>query len=220
MATDPMRSQRKRATIALPAPLSQGGAPLWEAIRARRSVHRLAAQAGVSLGELAQLAWAAQGVTAAGLDPPRRAAPSAGATYPLETYVAAYSVAGLEPGIYRYDALAHALRLVRSADALKALGPAALDQAVVTSASLVFIFTAVLRRSRGKYGPRAPRYATLEAGHIAQNVALAAGALGLASCPVGAFADEDLNALLGVDAAEESTLYLVAVGRRALHAQL
>ncbi len=216
---NPMRTERKRAAIALPIPLSQGGTPLWEAISGRRSMHSLA-QAGVSLAELAQLAWAAQGVTAAKLNPPRRAAPSAGATYPLETYVAARAVAGLEPGIYRYDASDHRLRFARSGDALQELGPAALDQTLVSSAPLIFILTAVLRRIHGKYGPRALRYATLEAGHIAENVLLAAGALGLASGPVGAFVDEELNALLGVDAGEEPTLYLMAIGHPARHAQM
>jgi SagB-type dehydrogenase family enzyme len=108
---------------------------------------------------------------------------------------------------------------MHGADRLQALGPAAHEQAVVTSASLIFIFTAVLRPSRKKYGLRALRYATLEAGHIAQNLALTAGALGLASCSVSAFTDEELNAPLGVDAAQESAIYLFAVGHRVVHVQ-
>jgi SagB-type dehydrogenase family enzyme len=199
-------------TIPLPPACARGGVALWEALRARRSRRQLE-RGGLSLAEAAQLAWAAQGVSAPELEPPRRTAPSAGALYPLETHLVVRRVEGLAAGIYRYDAASHALRATRAAEAAEALVEASYWQAVVAAAPLVLAFTSVIGRSRPKYGSRAPRYALLEAGHAAQNALLAAGALGLAACPIGSFVDEAMAAALGVDGLVEAPLYLVAVGR-------
>jgi SagB-type dehydrogenase family enzyme len=141
-----------------------------------------------------------------------RTAPSAGALYPIETYVIVHAVETIAPGIYHYDVRAHALEQIKTGDFRLAVAQAALDQDMAYEAGLVFVWTALFQRSKWKYGQRAYRYVYLDAGHIAQNVALAAVALGLGSCQIGALYDDEVNALLGVDGKTESTIYMTVVG--------
>jgi SagB-type dehydrogenase family enzyme len=133
--------------------------------------------------------------------------------YPVETYVVVHSVEGVESGVYHYAIERHELDQVKAGDFRAAVGRAALDQKIAYSANVVFIWTAVFERSKWKYKQRAYRYVYLDAGHIAQNVALGAVALGLGSCQIAAIYDDEANALLGVDGVEESTIYMTAVGR-------
>jgi len=142
-----------------------------------------------------------------------RTAPSAGALYPVETYLTVHAVEGIEPGVYHYAPEPHELELLRASDYRREVAQGALDQLVAARASVVFVWTAVFPRSKWKYRQRAYRYVYLDAGHIAQNVALAAVALGLGSCQVAALYDGECNALLGVDGVEESTIYMTVVGR-------
>lgn len=193
-------------------PQLKGGMPLWEAIKLRRSV-RDYRKDSISQAELSQLLWACQGVTARVSGYALRAAPSAGALYPVETYLSVQNVEGIEKGIYHYAVREHELELIRAGDFRVALAEAALDQDFLAEAALVFVWTAVFARSKWKYGERAYRYVYLDAGHIAQNVALAAVALGLGSCQVAALYDNEVNETLGVDGKEESVLYLTSVGR-------
>jgi SagB-type dehydrogenase family enzyme len=144
-----------------------------------------------------------------------RAAPSAGALYPIETYVVVNAVSGIEPGVYHYGPERHELDLIRVGDFGPEFARAALDQRMAARASVVFAWTAVFERSKWKYKQRAYRYVYLDAGHIAQNVALAAVALGLGSCQIAAIYDDEANALLQVDGSSESTLYMTVVGRPA-----
>ena len=109
----------------------------------------------------------------------------------------------------------HALEVLRVGDLRGEMVRIGLEQEFLGEAALVWILTVRLQRVRWKYGERAYRYALLEAGHIAQNVYLAATALGLGACAVGAFLDDDLHRLLGIDGREEFALYLLAVGRPA-----
>jgi SagB-type dehydrogenase family enzyme len=198
--------------VALSAPQLSGGAGIWGVLAARRSVRRFEDQP-LSEAELSQLLWAAQGITARAHEYAFRTAPSAGALYPVETYMVVNSVLGFEAGLYHYAVEDHALERLRAGDLRIEAARAALDQRMVTRANIVLIWTAVFQRSKWKYRQRAYRYCYLDAGHLAQNVALAAVALGLGSCQIAALYDEEANALLGVDGEEESTLYMTVVGR-------
>jgi SagB-type dehydrogenase family enzyme len=199
--------------IALETPRQRGGTSLWRALAERRSVRRFGDQ--LTLSEVSRLLWAAQGATQRTQGIQLRTAPSAGALYPIETYLVANFVSDLEAGVYHYAVPAHALEQLQTGDSRLAIAQAALDQRVALDAGVVFVWTAVFRRSKWKYGQRAYRYVYLDAGHIAQNVALAAVALGLGSCQIAALYDQEANALLGVDGDEESTIYMTAVGRPA-----
>jgi SagB-type dehydrogenase family enzyme len=197
--------------VGLERPAEDGGRPIWETIRERRSVRDFK-NVPLERGELSQLLWASQGMTRSEMGQGLRAAPSAGALYPVETYLSVQNVAGIEAGIYHYNVREHALELVKSGDFRAPLAEAALDQTFLTEAAVVFAWTVVLARSKWKYRERAYRYVYLDGGHIAQNVALAAVAMGLGSCQIGALYDDEVNALLGVDDQEESIIYLTAVG--------
>jgi SagB-type dehydrogenase family enzyme len=188
--------------VDLPPPRARGGVSLEEAVARRRSVRDFA-PASLDSHQLSQLLWAAQGITRGW---GARAAPSAGALYPLEVYVA------LPAGLCRYLPDGHHLLVVDERDLRPALSRAAGGQRAVREAAAVLILTAVYERAAARYGARARRYATLEAGHAAQNVLLQATALGLASVPVGAFDDEAVQACLGV-VPRHRPLYLVPVGR-------
>ncbi len=195
--------------IPLPAP-HLPGAEMGAVIRARRS-RRKYISGPLSLGDLSALLYAAQGITE-----PRwgfRAAPSAGALYPIETYVVVHDVAGLEPGLYHYAVADHALEQVRTGDLRASLVVAGVGQEMLGTAQVCFILTAVFQRARWRYRERAYRYILLEAGHIGQNIYLAATGLGLGACAVGAFLDDQVNDLLGVDGDEEAALYLLTVGK-------
>ena len=187
---------------------------LFDALARRRSL-RAYAPPPLALGELAALLWAAAGVTARQEGFAFRTAPSAGGLYPIEHYVVANSVDGLEPGLYHYDVLGRALEGLHAGDLRLPVAHAALDQHIAADAQAVFVWTAVLERSRWKYGERFVRYVLLDAGHIAGNVALAASALGLGSCQIAAFFDEEAAGLLGVDPDLEPVVYMSTVGRPA-----
>jgi SagB-type dehydrogenase family enzyme len=200
------------ARIALSQPQVVGGAPVWEVILQRRSVRQYRNEP-LAEAHLSQLLWAAQGLTASQEGYRLRAAPSAGALYPVETYIVVHDVVGVASGIYHYAVEAHALEQLRTGDFRRSVARAALDQGMAARANVVFVWTAVFERSKWKYRQRAYRYIYLDAGHIAQNVALGAVALGLGSCQIGALYDDEANELLDVDGVEESTIYMTTVGR-------
>ncbi len=195
--------EEKKEMKKLPNPSLKGGVSVEEALARRRSV-RAFRDGALSDGEIAQLLWAAQGVT----DPERslRSAPSAGATYPLETYLATCE------GVFRYIPGKHALEPVKSGDCRPALAEAALGQSCVQRAAAVFVFAAADERTTGRYGQRGIMYVHMEAGHAAQNLHLQAVALGLGSVPVGAFDESRSASVLGTPAGQR-VLYMVPVGR-------
>lgn len=201
----------ERPRIALPEP-KRPVMSLGELLRARRSVRRFSDQP-LSLGDLSYLLWACDGITRRERNFEFRTAPSAGGLYPVETYVAVNDVSGLAPGIYHYSVKDHALELIRKGHLGEEVARAALDQGMCASAPVVLFWTAMFERSRWKYGERAYRYVYLDAGHVAQNLALAAVSLGLGSCQIAATFDDEVNELLGVDGEEESVLYMSVVGR-------
>jgi len=204
---------RNLPRLPLPSPEVREGPPLWEVVARRRSVRRFRPDP-MTLAELSQLLWASQGVTAWSDRFAFRAAPSAGALYPVETYVAVNRVTDALPGLYHYDVRNHALVQLKTGNLGPRVAAAALDQPMCASAAAVFIWTAVVNRSKWKYGQRAYRYLYLDAGHLGHAVALAAEAQGLGSCAIGALYDDEVNALLGVDGVEETVVYMTVVGRR------
>ncbi|MBM3146986.1 MAG: SagB/ThcOx family dehydrogenase [Actinobacteria bacterium] len=199
--------------VPLPEPLRDDGPGLWSLLQRRRSERRYA-QEGLTLAELGQVLWAGDGMTLVGADMAFRSAPSAGALYPIETYVAVHRVADLAAGVWHYDVRRHALDPVRTGDVRVETARAALDQQIALTADAVLLWTAVFARTTWKYPQRGYRYMYMEAGHIAQNTALAALGLGLATCQIAALYDDEANALVGADGGRESVLYMSTLARR------
>jgi len=177
----------------LPEPRTTGSLSVEAAIARRRS-QRSYRNEPLALQEVAQLLWAAQGQTGGGQ---LRAAPSAGATYPLITYLVAGNIAGLEPGLYRYETSSHSLAQLRSGDMRAELSELALQQAFIRDAAAIVVFAARYERTTSVYGDRGTMYVHLDVGHAAENVLLQATALGLASVPVGAFRTRSVGTALG-----------------------
>jgi SagB-type dehydrogenase family enzyme len=194
-------------------PLDQKeGKPLWEVIAQRRSVREFSHQP-ITFSELSQLIWATQGITSRAWGFEFRATPSAGALYPIETYIVVNRVEEISPGIYHYNMKEAKLSLLKEGDFGSDLCQAGLAQEMLEEAACVFIWTAIVERSKWKYRERAYRYIYMDVGHIGQNLYLAATALNLGCCTVGAFFDEEVDRLLGVDGKEEISIYLGAVGQ-------
>lgn len=195
-------------TIGLPPPNTAGPMSLEETLQKRRSVRDFL-KAPISLADVSQLLWAAQGIThAEGL----RTAPSAGALYPLEVYVLAGNVHDLPAGIYHYLPFRHRLEPIRLGQFRANIAAAALHQNWLEDSEAILIFAAVESRTIGKYGSRGIRYIHMEAGHAAQNVLLQVVALGLGCTPVGAFNDEQVAKTLGLPR-EQKVLYLLPIGK-------
>lgn len=196
----------------LPYPDTSKGPKIWDAILMRRS-RREFARSPIEQKELSLLLWAAQGKTGTASDHRElRAAPSAGARYPIETYVAVNHVKKMFTGVYHYNLRGHSLSLLYSKDVIADLVNISIEQEFVYNSAVVFIWTAVVDRCRSKYGERAFRYMYLDAGHIGQNLLLAAQALGLYSCPIGALYDDEANAFVKADGDNEVVVYMAAVG--------
>jgi SagB-type dehydrogenase family enzyme len=196
-------------TIALPPPQLKGTISLPEALQARRSVRRYST-APLTLEEVAQLAWAAQGITS---QRGFRTAPSAGALYPLELYLVASRVGGLEPGLYHYLPSQHALQQLSKDKLQTKLAIAAYNQRALRKAAATFVITGVKQRTARKYRGRAERYVYIEAGHAGQNLLLQATALGLGGVIIGAFVDNAVSEVLGLGEGEQA-ISLLAVGKR------
>lgn len=197
------------ADVQLPAPDVKGGLTVEAALQARRS-RRSFSEDPLSLQEVSQLLWAAQGVT----DSQRgfRTAPSAGATYPLEVYVTLGKVEGLDGGLYRYDPGSHQLYRESGEDLRDELYRAALEQAAVRDAPVVMVLTAIYGRTTARYGERGVRYVHMEAGHAAQNVYLQAASCGLGAVVIGAFDDSEVQGIMGLSE-DEHPLYLIPLGK-------
>ncbi len=193
----------------LPQPRLDGGMSVEKALRERRSIREYR-RAPLTIAEVSQLLWAAQGITS-----PRgfRTAPSAGALYPLDAYLVAGDVEGLPAGVYHYQPADHALTMNLPGDLRSLLSGAALGQASLRSAPAVLVLAAVYDRTTRKYGKRGIRYVHMDAGHSAENIYLQATALGLGTVAVGAFDDAEVGKVLGFPKDEEP-LYIMPVGRK------
>jgi SagB-type dehydrogenase family enzyme len=194
--------------IVLPEPDAKGSMALERAIAQRRSIREFEG-GSVSLAQLGQLLWAAQGVTH-----PRgfRAVPSAGALYPLELYAITAGGGDLEAGIYHYRPHRHGLGRVAQGDFRADFAAAALMQEWVERVSVILVVAAVHARTMTKYGDRGRRYVAIEAGHCAQDIYLQAVALGLGATEVGAFSDAAVSRLLRLPDGQEPVTS-IAVGQ-------
>ncbi len=197
--------------VPLPSPGSFQGLSTGDAIRGRRSVRDYSGQL-MTVDQLSHLLHLTAGITAQRWGHSLRAAPSAGALYPIEMYPLVNRVENLEPGLYHYNVRDHALELLKPGDLQGEITRHGLMQEFLGRANLVLVLTAIFQRLRWKYQERTYRYALLEAGHLGQNAYLAATSMGMGACAVGAFLDEGLNAMLGVDGQDEAVIYLLSVG--------
>ena len=182
------KTYRDAKRLRLPQPDLSEAADLWQCLAKRRSERNTTPD-------------------------PLRTAPSAGALYPFENYLYIDKVEGVPQGIYHFDVAEFSLACLEEGNFNHQITAASLGQPVVRKAAVVIIWTAVMLRCMVKYRERAVRYIAMDMGHVCQNVQLAATALGFGSCPIGAFYDDEVNALLGVDGEEETVLYMVTVGK-------
>jgi SagB-type dehydrogenase family enzyme len=203
-------ARTKETPINLPPPLPRGKLPLEQAILKRRSVRRFKAES-LTVEQLSQLLWSAQGIT--GTDG-KRATPSAGATYPLEILIVIgeHGVQGLTAGIYHYDVGNHSLSLHQIGDFRQKLADTALGQSFIARCPADMVICAIHPRTAYRYGRRGERYVHMEVGHVGQNVALQAVALGLGTVMVGAFEDEDVRKVLKLEE-QIKPLYIVPMGK-------
>ena len=201
-------------TYILPAPRTDGEMSLERALANRRS-HRDFLDRPLSVYQLSQILWAAYGITLPmphpGLRGGLRTTPSAGALYPLEIYVIIGNVEGIEPGVYRYISEEHKIIRTVDRDVRAELSAAALNQRMVRDAPVTVFYSAVFSRMTARYGDRGFMYVFMEIGHSAQNVYLQAETLGLGTCAIGAFHDNQVRQILQLPENEEP-LYLMPIG--------
>ncbi|MGM0381729.1 MAG: SagB/ThcOx family dehydrogenase [bacterium] len=194
--------------VKLPEPRRRSDISLEETVANRRS-RRQFKDVSLDSQQLSQLLWAAQGIT--DQQENFRAAPSAGALYPLETFAVVSNVEDLDPGVYRYLPEKHAVKKTMAGDLSSRLQSEALDQKAVGAAPLNIVLTAIYKRSTSRYGERAHRYAHIETGHVDQNIYLQAEALKLGTVAIGAFSDEGVSKVLRLE--EEKPLLILPVGK-------
>ncbi len=197
--------------VALPPPELAAARATAETIASRRSVRSYSTQP-MSSSELSRVLFLTSGISADRYGNARRTAPSSGALYPIEVYAVVHNVEGIEPGVYHYAYREHALELVRAGDQRGHVVEQGLGQEFLGQCGAVLFLTMILQRMRPKYQDRSYRYGLLEAGHIGENAYLAAADLGLGACGIGAFMDDQINVMLGVDGVEEAAVYMLAVG--------
>jgi len=202
-----------------PENLDAGNLPFARAVRRRRS-RRKYSGASLSNEELSFLLWSTQGISETVRNEDGKAAhylrtvPSAGARHPLETYLLINRVAGIEPGIYRFLAPEHRLLLIREDRGLpQAAADACYGQTFVGGAAVVFVWTAIPRRTEWRYGYVAHRMIAMEAGHVCQNLYLAVESIGAGACAVLGYDQDRIDSLIGVDGTEEFTIYMASVGK-------
>lgn len=205
---DDMNATNNADEVSLPDPQEHSDVSIEQSLAERRSVRSFTEEA-VSLQDLGQLLWAAQGITS-----PEgfRTAPSAGATYPLEVYVVAERVEGLEAGLYRYVPQEHTLTQVAAGAFAQNVQEAALDQDSIGQAPVNLVIAAEFERTEARYADRAERYVHMESGHAAQNVFLQCQSLNLDAVVVGAFTDAQLAEVMQLPE-EEEPLYIMPIGK-------
>ncbi|MEZ5197352.1 MAG: SagB/ThcOx family dehydrogenase [Bacteroidales bacterium] len=213
----PGKSPQDNNIIQLPAPQLSSGVSVEEAMLNRRSIREFK-DIALSLEEVSQVLWSAYGITEERSQPAflrggLRTAPSAGALYPLDIYLAIGNVKGLKAGIYKYISEMHAIELISEGDVRKDLAKAALDQEFLEQAPVSLVFVAVYSRTTQKYGERGrERYVCMDLGHSAQNVYLQTTAMNLGTCAVGAFTDRMVSMSMLLKS-EEEPLYIMPIGK-------
>ncbi len=196
-----------------PSDFTVGGMPLREAISRRQSCRKYR-PAALSLEELSFLLWATQGVKTIIMDgyATRRTVPSGGSRHPFETYLAVVNVEDLVQGLYRYLAIEHKLLLLKEDHQIaEKILDACADFAA--QCAMTFIWTAIPYRSEWRYGPLAAKLIAQDAGHVCQNLYLACTSIQAGTCAVGAYSQQKMDALLGVDGEDEFTFYCAPVGK-------
>jgi SagB-type dehydrogenase family enzyme len=201
--------QAKRILLEKPCIVSK--LTLDDVLKKRKSIRDFSDKP-ISLKYLSFLLWASTGIQRIEFGYNYRTAPSAGALYPIETYLVVNNVEGIKKGIYHYALKEHALEELKLGDFSIDIAKAALDQDMCSTAGVVFVWTAIFNRSKCKYGQRAYRYIYLDCGHIAENLALAATSINLGSCQIAALYDDEVNKIVGIDGVEESVIYMSIVG--------
>jgi SagB-type dehydrogenase family enzyme len=204
-----VRDTTVAGTVSLPPPRATSEVCIERCLLERRSV-RGYRPVPLTLSEVGQLLWAAQGISAEGY---LRTAPSAGALYPLEIYLVAAKVDGIPPGVYHYRPDRHDLAMAKPGDLRRELAVAAFDQECVRDAPAIILFSAAPARTTRKYGERGLRYVLIEVGHAAENAWLQATALGLGAVTAGAFNEDHVKRIAQLPGAYEA-LYLMPVGRK------
>lgn len=199
----------ERVQLPHPPTLTAG---LEDVIRSRRSCSEFSAEP-ITLEQLAKLLELGCGVTNCG-ELPRRAAPSGGALYPIETYALAFTIQGLPQGIYHYVSVDHILEHVRAIQDIQETSSFIPPLLIKDRPALMLVLSVVFARTQLKYLERGYRFALLEAGHIAQNLVLGARAMGLNAVTVGGFWDEPFNEFLGLNTEDEAIVYSVLLGTR------
>ena len=189
-----------------------------DVVTSRRSVRDFGKEK-LSLSELSKVLHQSYGITGEIKRPdggtiPLRSAPSGGALYPAEIYLGIRNVSGVEPGIYHYNVPDHALELLNSGDPTEKLYEVCCQQEYTREASVVFLISGVLQRTKRKYGERGYRYVLLDVGHLGQNIYLSCTSLNLAVMTTCGFYDDGANKLLRVDGIDETTLYVAFVGKK------
>ncbi len=198
--------------IRLPEPRMDGGLPTEEAIRLRHSTREYSGEP-MTLDELSRVLFMMDGINRERWGHRLRTAPSSGALYPIEAYPVVHNVTGLKPGVYHYGVKDHLLEQVRVGDMRGEVVRQGLSQQFLGKANVVMFLTIIFQRMRFKYQDRTYRYGLLEAGHLGQNIYLAATSMGLGACAIGAFMDDAINGMLGVDGKEEAAIYMLTVGK-------
>lgn len=196
--------------ISLFPPSFEGKVSVEEALLKRRSV-RSFKEEPLTLKEISQILWAAQGITEPSFG--GRTAPSAGALYPIEIYLIVKNVKELSPGVYKYQPENHSLVFLFEEKISSQLADAALGQSFIAKAPAVLVIAGVFERTTKKYGERGERYVFMEAGHVSQNVYLQCVSLNLGTVAVGAFEDEKVKQILKMDS-KEYPLYIMPIGRK------
>ncbi len=198
--------------IKLSKPIFSSNTSIESALLLRRSI-RSYKNAPLTLQEISQLLWSAQGISDSSSGFRYRTAPSAGGLYPLEIYVVVGNVTDLMNGIYKYRPITHDLKKIAEGDKRTELCNVALGQTPIQTAPVVIVFSAVFERTSIKYGSRAERYIYMEVGHAAENLYLQCVSLGLGTVAIGAFTDSGVKATMNMPD-NESPVYIMPVGKK------
>lgn len=215
---------QKENIIKLPAPYHDGKVSLENALNNRRSIREYS-EDSLSISEISQILWAAQGITKKIEDPPSywrskqwkwmggfRTAPSAGALYPIELYIAVGKIKGLSQGLYKYNPQEHTILKVLEGDKRVDISNAALKQSCIRKGAVNIIIFGVYKRTSIKYGKRAEQYVQIECGAVCQNIYLQSYALDLGTVFVGAFKDDSLKSTLNISE-DEYPLGIMPIGK-------